>query len=77
VELDLPGHKNSAHHFGGRIGYRCFFYTAEKQASSTLWGYIALLEEEGRAFEPFLLRECNCHFSSSTPIYTSVEEEKI
>ena len=59
---------------------RYFLYTGSCAASSTLWDYIALLGEEGRAFEPFLLRECNCDFSLSfffyTSIYTSVEEEK-
>ena len=142
VGSDLPGHKNSAHHFGGRIMYRWIFYTwvwgalsfrcvtlrsseEEGQAfspylfgsvtavfllsmhilnterkkkfpkavratdalsldflhpvilrSSTLWGYIALLEEEGRAFEPFLLRECNCDFSLSFFFYTYIYQRR-
>ena len=44
--------------------------------SSTLWGYIALLEEEGRAFEPFLLRECNCGFSLSFFFYTYIYQRR-
>ena len=57
--------------------YRWIFSIWRIIASSMLWGYIALLEGEGRAFEPFPLWECNCDFFSrfsSNTIYTSLEE---
>ena len=76
---DLPGYKNSAHHFGGRIGYRYSFYTIEKRPLLRCGVTLLSSKRKGGRLSPSYFGSVIAAFhslSSSTPIYTSVEEEK-